>query len=262
MPSMSAVHIILAGLVASSRADEFLKANPVFDERISEENLQKTLLEEIENSLGAAAGSRRNLLEAILLPMYRSLPKNENGKLGHSTVRYALHRLFVFRHGWNIRGLRSGGDAWNSSSPTGVLMGQAPDYIQELFEQRLGGKGLGLHELAVLAAAVEHLVHNEIVRKLESVFNVLQLSRTSTFDDDQADIVLDTYMMGIILGKNLSNMSMRKAQLITSKMQLIFTGWEGTQKYVRGIREKIAGNSSATQHQQNFASLAKGCRDH
>ena len=36
--------------------------------------------------------------------MYASWPKNELGKLGHTTVRYALHWLFVQRHGWYVKG--------------------------------------------------------------------------------------------------------------------------------------------------------------
>ena len=78
-------------------------------------------------------------------------------------VRYALHRLFVLRHGWAIKGLRSEGETYNSSSPSGVLTDHVPAYIEHLFEQRLGGKGFGLHETAVLAATIEHLIHNEAV---------------------------------------------------------------------------------------------------
>ena len=37
--------------------------------------------------------------------MYASWQKNELGKLGHTTVRYALHWLFVQRHGWYVKGL-------------------------------------------------------------------------------------------------------------------------------------------------------------
>ena len=48
---------------------------------------------------------------------------------------------------------------------------QVPAYVQDLFEKRLAGKGFGLHELAVLAATVEHLVHSEALAKLGNAFN-------------------------------------------------------------------------------------------
>merc|ERR1719230_2138952 len=129
---MTAMHIMLVSLIVCSHAAEFLQAKSSVHDIISEEILQQALSDEVQNSLGAGAASRRNLLEAILLPLYRALPKNEYGQLGHSTVRHALHRLFVHRHGWSIQGLRSGGEA---SSPIEVLNGQAPEYIQDLFER-------------------------------------------------------------------------------------------------------------------------------
>jgi hypothetical protein len=193
------------------------------------------------------------LLEAILLPLFRALPKNEHGKLGHSTVRYALHRLFILRHGWNIRGLQSQGATWNSSSPAGVLKGQVPSFVQDLFEQRLGGQGLGLHELAVLAATIEHLVHDETVGKLGVVFDVLELSPTSVLSDKQADEVLDTYMMGLILGKNLTSLNLRQIKMLTSKMHEIFTGWTGAKQFV----DRIRGNITVHDSRSDFATLVK-----
>ena len=38
-------------------------------------------------------------------------------------------------------------------------------------EQRLGGRGFGLHELGVLAATIEHLVHNEAIKRLQGSNN-------------------------------------------------------------------------------------------
>jgi hypothetical protein len=254
MVSMMFLRVLFACILASSRASEFLKPKPqVLSERLSEESIRVTLLEEIEGSLGTGSAAKRlNLLEAILLPLYRSLPKNEHGKLEHSTVRYALHRLFISRHGWNIKGLQSNNAIWNHSSPAGVLKGQVPAYVQDLFEERLGNEGLGVHELAVLAATIEHLIHNEIVGKLGVVFDVLQMSPTSILGEAEADRVLDTYMAGLILGRNLSDFSLKKVQLLTSKMPQIFTGWTGTQDFVRRIRGNVTDA-----HDLDFAALAK-----
>merc|ERR1719230_970701 len=98
--------------------------------------------------------------------MYAALPKNEHNKLGHTTVRYALHRLFMQRHGWSVKGLEPAGGSWNSSSPAGILIDRVPAYIQGLFEERLDGHGLNLHEVAVLASALEHLIHDEAKGRL------------------------------------------------------------------------------------------------
>jgi len=132
--------------------------------------------------------------------------------LEHVTVRYALHRAFVQRHGWSIKGLSPSGDAWNSSSPTGILKDQVPSYIQNLFEQRLGGHGLGLHELAVFGATIEHLIHNEAIGRLGFALNIHNLMPTSSMTIAEADEVLDTYMMAYILGEHLGTMTLEQAR--------------------------------------------------
>merc|ERR1719371_42389 len=80
-----------------------------------------------------SASSRVKQLEASLAPMYSALPKNEKGFLGHATVRYALHRLFIQRHGWSIKGLDAAGGHRNATSTSGLLKEQVPAYIQDLF---------------------------------------------------------------------------------------------------------------------------------
>merc|ERR1719408_621665 len=138
-------------------------------------------------------------MKAILQPIFAALPKNQHGRLGHAAVGYALHRLFVSRHGWVIKGLASNGGSWNSSSPAGVLTDQVPAYIENMFEERLAGKGLRLADVAVLASTIEHLIHNEAVGRLGNAFNVHALPVTSPLSDEEATTVLDTYMMSYIL---------------------------------------------------------------
>merc|ERR1719473_1039210 len=106
-----------------TQASEFLKHQPkAVSEHVSEQDIRVSLLDEVEGSLGkGSAANRLSEIEATLAPIIAALPKNEHGNLGHSAVRYALHRLFVLRHGWAIKGLHSAGGAWNSSSPSGVL---------------------------------------------------------------------------------------------------------------------------------------------
>merc|ERR1719371_98619 len=155
-----------------------------------------------------SASSRVKQLEKVLGPIFAALPKNEQGYLGHATVRYALHRLFVQRHGWSIKGLDAAGGHRNSTSSAGLLKEQVPAYIQDLFEQRLGGRGFGLHELGVLAATIEHLVHNEAIKRLGDAFRIHSFLPTSNMKESEADEVLDTYMTSYILGEDLSKMNL------------------------------------------------------
>jgi len=162
---------------------------------VSEEDVQMSLLEEIEVALKLGnTDSTLSSLDEELRPMFNSLPTNEFGGLGHSTVRYALHRLFVERHGWYIKGLNPMGGPWNTSSPTGIIKDRVPSYIQGLFEQHLGGHGFGLRELTVFAATIEHLVQDEALTRLMLAYEAKGLALDDRITDAEADDVLDSYM--------------------------------------------------------------------
>mmetsp|Transcript_97908 Transcript_97908/g.154268 ORF Transcript_97908/g.154268 Transcript_97908/m.154268 type:complete len:556 (-) Transcript_97908:195-1862(-) len=253
----NSICVVLLVLSSPAVANEFLKFQPKeVHEALSEDDIRTSLLEEIEGTLGTGAATKRLAeLEASLKPIYAALPKNEHGNLGHSTVRYALHRLFVLRHGWNIKGLGANGGKWNASSPTGVLTDQVPSYIEEMFENRLEGKGLGLHELAIFAATIEHLIHREVVGKLGDAFNVMEILPTSNLSETEGFQVLDAYMMAYILGENLGNLTKLDAVELISEMPELFLTWHETQKFVLNIHERLAENH-VTSAPLDFSRLA------
>merc|ERR1719401_304845 len=242
-----------------SHGNEFLKATPKERmERVSEGDIQMSLLEEVEGTLGTgSAANRLRLLEATLKPMYDALPKNEHGNLGHSVVRHALHRLFVHRHGWNIKGLGRHADEENITSPAGILKDQVPTYIQNIFEKRLGDKGLGLHELAVMASTLEHLIHKEAVVKLGQVYKVFKTFPTKKVSEAVANEMLDTYMMAHILGEDLTNLTLFEARSLNNDMPELFLGWKDTQSFVRRIRSNMTQVREGASPTLDFSSLAK-----
>merc|ERR1719393_219707 len=243
--SKSAFVAFFATCVFLSEANAFLKASNKHEtSRVSEQDVQTSLLEEIEGSLGTGIAAKRvRDMEATLGPMFASLPKNPHGNLEHVTVRYALHRVFVQQHGWSIKGLSAAGEAWNSSSPAGILKDQVPSFIQNLFEQRLGDRGLGLHDLAVFAATIEHLVHKEAVGRLGSALCLHGLLPTALLTNAEADQVLDTYMMAYILGKDLAKMKLKIAKRLLGIMPDVFLAWKQTQDFVRSVRKNITSAS-------------------
>ena len=198
------------------------------------EEVKKTLLEEIENNF-ASVGRRGRLarLETALKPLFDTLPKNEHGNLGHSPVRYALHRIFVQRHGWYIKGLEPDGDGWNNTSPAGVLKDRVSSYVEELFEERLGGRGFNLHDTAVLAATLEHLIHDESRNRLTKAYEAKKISSVVDINRGQADAILDEYMKLHLLSEDMA------ARVSDREMNDIFPGWGQTQQFVREIRSEI-----------------------
>lgn len=204
---------------------------------------------EFVHTLGHAEGEGRILqVETTLRPMFSALPKNELGNLGHVTVRYALHRFFSQKFGWSIKGLDSPGDALNASSPTTVLKGNVPSYLQAMLEQKLAGRGVNLRELAVLAATIEDLVHNEAVARLEAAYNIHQVSIAGLVDDREADSVIDTYMVSLILGLNLTATS--RSEISDEKAVMIenYPPWYETKEWTRDLRLNVA---YAEKHSRN-----------
>jgi len=239
--SRMAFFLLAAALMNVVDANAFLKANShLKEERMSEEDVQTSLLAEVEGAFGTGAASGRvKQLEAVLAPIYAALPKNEKGYLGHATVRYALHRLFVQRHGWVIKGLDAAGGHRNSTSSAGVLKDQVPAYIQDLFEKRLGGRGFGLHELGVLAATIEHLVHSEAIKRLGHAFKVHNFLPTSLMSRDEANTVMDTYMTSYILGEDLSNMTLEGALELKAEMPELYMAWNETKDFVHDVQQNV-----------------------
>jgi hypothetical protein len=255
---MAGLMVLLLGssMVSIVDANAFLRSNPKLrEERITEEDVQTSLLAEVEGTFGqGSASSRVKQLEAVLSPLYAALPKNENGYLGHATVHYALHRLFVQRHGWVIKGLDASGGHRNATSGAGLLKEQVPAYIQDLFEQRLAGRGLGLHEVAVLAATVEHLVHSEAIKRLGDAFKVHNFVPTSLMAENEANDVLDTYMASYIVSQDLSNMSLSQALALKGAMPEMYPGWNSVQKFVREVRQNCV-ESEGTAAQKDAGGL-------
>merc|ERR1719158_2820457 len=101
---------------------------------------KQVILQELEKALGAEQRSftERRLAKIVeaLRPTYNAMPKNNHGLLGHSAVSFLLHRVFVLRHGWFVRGLDPEDKAltsFNTSSASSIV----EENIQHVFEERL-----------------------------------------------------------------------------------------------------------------------------
>lgn len=212
-----------------------LRQTVFLNERMTEAELRQTLLDEIEGAYGSVNQRGRLIsIEAGLSAMYKALPKNEHGKLGHNTVRYALHRIFVQRHGWYIKGLEPHSTPVNLTSPTGVLKEQVPSYVEELFEQRLGKQGFSLHDTAVLAATIEHLIHSEAEGRLMKAYSVREMSMSADLNGTQMEAILDSYMKHYILSDSIA------AKIDDKQMNEVFPGWPETQIFVRDILKEFS----------------------
>merc|ERR1719410_1512033 len=138
-------------------------------ENLVQQGSISNVLEQLEEALGAnsraATEVRLHDIEEALRPIFDALPKRfSGGKVGPPAARYALHRLFIQRHGWQVKGLAANGETWVENHATAALANKVSHHVRGLFDDRLNSTGLDLHELAVLASMWEGTPHSQRVR--------------------------------------------------------------------------------------------------
>jgi len=176
-------------------------------------------------------------IEDELRPMFVALPKNKHGALDHATVRYALHRYFVQKHGWYMNGLGSDGEGRSAVVAPSLVKDRAPSFIQGLLEQRLHGEGLGLHDMAVFASTLSSLVHQEIAAGLYRVFDGLEVPLEGTISHEAADVAVKNYILretiGIVEGMDVK----LSLDLTRLDMKEFYPSWDELSAWLEDFRQ-------------------------
>jgi hypothetical protein len=240
--------VFLIVLPASAGASStFLHRSP--QKLTSEQN--SAVLAAIEDALGEkhrqATEVRLAPLEKLLAPTLNALPKNEYGRFGHKAARYALHRLFVQRHAWFVKGIGANDNSGNAT-PASMLQGGVSELVQNLFEKRLGSHGLDAHEVAVMAATLENLVHAESMERLRLAYEMMGLLMGgASLTADVVDVLLDIYMAAYVTDVNLVELVEKNTHLddFFNHTEFAYPGWSDMRSFVRQVREESASGRQA-----------------
>jgi len=212
-------------------------------------------LTDAANSLAfELSGERKERLKefrAMLEPTYAAWPKDDAGFLEHQTARYVLHRLFVQRHSWVIKGLEPNGDAYHAHGTESSFKDWVPEYMLHLMEERVGRRGLDLNDLAALAAAIEDLIHKEAEGTLGEIYTALQFGNAT--DRAQVHKALSAYMV-VYLGNGVWSLD----AAISEEFQQKHNYWNATEAWFRGIEEKQLGTAEGP---VTFATVAGITKD-
>lgn len=215
---------------------------------LSQEVIEKRFLEEVRGLSGKGpADLQIPAIKAALEPMWLAMPKNSYGGLDNAQVKYALHRLFVQRHGWHIDGL-SGSAMNNTVSPVGIMQDRVPAFLMELFEEAFGTTGLKLEEMAIFAGTLERLIHDETVDSLKQVYAVLGVSTDAMVDEEKADLMMQIFMASQILGPNrLKDSTMEKAQKDLAYMTRGYPAWAQAKIWLKEkLQKAVQANAAAS----------------
>jgi len=215
---------------------------------LSQNTIEQRFLEEVRGITGKGPTDLQiPAIKAALEPMWASMPKNHYGGLDTAQVKYALHRLFVHRHGWHIDGLT---DISDKSSPTGVLKERVPSFLLDLFEEAFGQTGLKLHELAVFAATLERLIHDENIDRLKHTFTALEFASDANISVDEADKSMQAFMLSLILGKDLTDK--RSVEKGFGLLERQYPAWAETKLWLKDVRQVALPDASATEPSYNL----------
>jgi len=230
----------------SSSADEqWTPVTSAEGQEFADPQAERDFLLEVESALGDSFSKPQpKVIEDItksLRPMFESLDKNEYGKLGHTAVRYALHRLFVSRHGWLMKGLDPAGQRFDSASPVEVLEGKASLHVRGIFEMRLAARGFGLHELAVFASLLENQIALETFDRLNALYQKSGLTPDIKLPEKDADHLMDLYMTAYILGLDVKVVAVEELRANEQDMPNLYNSWRQLQKLLREVRLEALG---------------------
>jgi len=106
--------------------------------------------------------------------------------------------------------------------------------VINLMEGRLDGHGFGLHETSVLAATLEHLVHDEALERLGKAYELQKFGQNDRLDGFQSETVLDAYMKLYILPEELAGVA------TDADMVATYPGWKETQDFVRDVKREVS----------------------
>jgi hypothetical protein len=207
------MHLLVVAALAASFADAGnLRSMPAVTSTVIEELLQDA----VEGRADGEASAHVQRLEKELRPIYDALPKNEKGRLNHASVRYVLHRFFMQKFTWFVRGLEPGDAAPAAVMKTdfGLNSGTAdawPSFLQGKIEKT--SVGLNLRGIASLAAAMEELDHYDVRNRLSMAYDGLKFGRDAKLDAESVALVLKEYMLLYTSGWNMTAMTEEQLQM-------------------------------------------------
>jgi len=190
---------------------------------------QELVQQALSSEFALLSSERVRGLEEELRPLFKSLPKNEEGRLEAASARYALHRFFTKKHGWSVKGLSHEGQSWNASSPTAsVMKEQVPDYLHKLMEERVHGHGLDLGELAVFAATMDDLILGEIRTAIAHIYGNLNMSMSGQASAAEESAVLGRFLVAYIGGYHEED---GNYESMRQEMEEFFFSWQSVQMF-------------------------------
>jgi len=223
---------LLVSAFSQAAASAFLKPLSHTEKHVSRSVVQQTLSSALSMDLGKLKD-----IEDEFKPLHATLPRDEHGTLEPSVVRYALHRYFVQKHGWFMKGLDPRVSVTDVSSEGDILKEGVPAFIQSVIDHNLKGQGWGLHELAIYAAALTELVRVEATQDLDMVYEMLGWPIDRVLTEKEAELVTTAYILHYTLEENHTFTTFES--MLTEVIET-YPGWDDFNMWAQDVRSSVA----------------------
>mmetsp|Transcript_34979 Transcript_34979/g.91477 ORF Transcript_34979/g.91477 Transcript_34979/m.91477 type:complete len:572 (+) Transcript_34979:50-1765(+) len=153
---------------------------------------------------GQADQARLARIEEALLPIWRSSPKNDVGRVEHRTLRYIAHRYFMKRSSMVVRGLEHAGSASSEWRAADELSQQVPKYVESVLASRHAAEhGFDLHDAALMVAALERMVFDAESHLLEDVYQRHRRTTDEGISRSALKAIIEEFLLRWILAENV-----------------------------------------------------------
>lgn len=188
----------------------------------------------VANVLGEGHDVHHGHLEGILqkiLPMWRSLPKNDQNRVDRRSLRYAVHRFFMQEYSLSIIGLEPA--QVSGQHDEAVLLTQfAPEYVKVELEERSAQLGFSIEDAVVMIATIERFIADTSHELLSRSYEAMHQTPKDPLGREAAINVLDAYMLRWMLGEDIEGLEELESN--SSLLEESLEDWHEVTGFVRG----------------------------
>lgn len=194
----------------------------------------------------AAGATNQNVdqWEEALGALYATLPKNPDGLLEASLVRYALHRVIQQRHGWSLKGIEPDGKEWDPSSIGKTFGKWVPAELQLSIQQSLV-QGLSLRDFAAFGSLFEDLARQEAVENMRAIYEFLELDLDVPLQDQEVRLVTHTYMNVYLDPTEQYPKNLKDGVERAKQHQESWSGWRQVATWLHALQQNVTGVATA-----------------
>jgi len=176
-------------------------------------NFQTDIRNAMSEALGCGGHVTEETLQIIereLTPMYRTLPKNSNGRIDRKSLRHIAHRYFNQKSSLVIRGFEPSRlvneSSWGSAE---ILSEKVPGFVEAVLESRhVNQHGFDVRDAAYVVATLEQLVFDSEGALLTKVYERQHKPLHRPLGREGLHQILEQYIVHWLMGDDEEGINM------------------------------------------------------